>query len=173
MIDTGPGLSGDGASLFEAYTQDAKGKARVTRNRFDKGTGLGLPIAAQLVRLMGGDIGLENRSDGVRGARFWFWVPYIEAPALPPPPPPAPSASEVCDGADDDPFACRHHREVPVSLFPCVVVMDGAASGSDDSAREATVRTCVFLLWPSATLPDRPRLDVSADLCKLLPTPAT
>lgn len=75
MFDTGCGLSGDAQHLFQPYAQDRKGTARKTRTRFERGTGLGLAISAQLVRLMGGDIGLENRSDGVTGARFWFWVP--------------------------------------------------------------------------------------------------
>ena len=75
MFDTGCGLSGDAGRLFQPYAQDKGGTARRTRTRFERGTGLGLAISAQLVRLMGGDIGLENRSDGVQGARFWFWVP--------------------------------------------------------------------------------------------------
>lgn len=75
VFDTGPGLAMDSTSLFMAYSQDPHGTARKTRSRFRRGTGLGLPISAQLVKLMGGDIGLENRTDGERGARFWFWIP--------------------------------------------------------------------------------------------------
>merc|ERR1719359_894658 len=83
VFDTGCGLSSDATSLFQPYQQDTHGTARTTRNRFERGTGLGLAISAQLVRLMGGDIGLENRTDGVRGARFWFWVPSPEPPRPP------------------------------------------------------------------------------------------
>ena len=79
VFDTGCGLSCDPKSLFKPYAQDMGGTARQTRNRFERGTGLGLAISAQLVKLMGGDIGLENRTDGVRGARFWFWVPCVRA----------------------------------------------------------------------------------------------
>ena len=74
VFDTGKGLPAGSGNLFQPYGQNG-GTARATRSRFERGTGLGLAISAQLVRLMGGSIGLEDRCDGVTGARFWFHVP--------------------------------------------------------------------------------------------------
>ncbi len=46
------------------------------------GAGIGLAICAQLVKLMGGDIGLASST---RGSAFWFTVPFRETapPAIP------------------------------------------------------------------------------------------
>ena len=80
VVDTGCGLKGDTAALFRPYAQGITTTARLTATRFERGTGLGLAISSQLVRLMGGTIGLENRSDGTRGARFWFTIPCRSVP---------------------------------------------------------------------------------------------
>ena len=42
-----------------------------------QGLGLGLPVCKDLVTTMGGEIHLQNRNDGIRGARFWFEVPCL------------------------------------------------------------------------------------------------
>ena len=66
VCDTGIGLDSERAAhLFDSFTQADSSTTR----RFG-GTGLGLTIARQLARLLGGDIGVAAR-DGV-GSRFWF-----------------------------------------------------------------------------------------------------
>lgn len=82
--DTGPGLPEgvDVAKLFNPFYQGEGARAMRRRNktmrrsRGHAGTGLGLAIAYQLVNLMGGKIGLEERTD-TRGARFWFTLPIF------------------------------------------------------------------------------------------------
>jgi CheY-like chemotaxis protein len=73
ISDTGIGLQRDKQNLiFEAFAQ-VDGSA--TR-RFG-GAGLGLTITRQIVKLMGGEIGMA--SEPGKGSRFWFTVPLPRA----------------------------------------------------------------------------------------------
>lgn len=75
--DTGPGVPEDmRAAVFERFRQ-VDGS---TTRRHD-GSGLGLAITQDIVRLAGGEIGLEPRPGG--GSVFWFAWPAPEAAEAP------------------------------------------------------------------------------------------
>ena len=71
--DSGPGMSPDEMDcIFRPFEQAGSIERR------SAGTGLGLPISRQLVRLMGSDIQLQSRVG--QGSSFWFEirVPVVE-----------------------------------------------------------------------------------------------
>jgi HPt (histidine-containing phosphotransfer) domain-containing protein len=75
VTDTGPGIPHHLlANLFEPFTREDDSYAR----RY-AGAGVGLSVAKRLVESIGGEIGVD--SEPGKGARFWFTVPAIQAPA--------------------------------------------------------------------------------------------
>jgi len=71
--DTGIGIpENQVGQIFEPYVQ-----AEHAPSLQYSGTGLGLPISSRLVRLMGGELGLESTVG--EGTRFWVSVPLVEA----------------------------------------------------------------------------------------------
>ncbi len=72
--DAGPGIRAeDLATIFEPYRQLDDQRDGLP------GTGLGLPIARQLVRLMGGDLGVDSTPG--RGSSFRVLLPQSAAPS--------------------------------------------------------------------------------------------
>ncbi|MWC30931.1 sensor histidine kinase [Paenibacillus sp. MMS18-CY102] len=69
--DTGPGFSSEG--LHRAFEPLYRGEE--SRNRTTGGAGLGLTIARRVIRRHGGELAVENHSDG--GSRISGWIAAI------------------------------------------------------------------------------------------------
>ena len=76
VADTGPGIAAEELPrIFQAFYQTAEGAAK------GEGTGLGLTISREFVRLMGGE--LTVASEPGRGSVFAFTLPLAEAKSPP------------------------------------------------------------------------------------------
>ncbi len=70
VIDTGMGISPhEQRRIFEPFIQ-----SDATTTREHGGAGLGLSIASELVRRMGGELKVASEPD--KGSRFWFSLPF-------------------------------------------------------------------------------------------------
>jgi signal transduction histidine kinase len=75
VSDNGTGVPDEEVSrIFQQFEQIAEGNQRI-----GSGTGLGLPIARELARAMGGDVWYERRFP--MGSRFCFTIPIAPPPA--------------------------------------------------------------------------------------------
>jgi two-component system, OmpR family, sensor histidine kinase KdpD len=70
VADNGPGLGDDSERVFELFHRAAHTRKRAS------GTGIGLYVARELVRAMGGEVTGSNRPEG--GALFRFTLPLAE-----------------------------------------------------------------------------------------------
>jgi PAS domain S-box-containing protein len=114
--DTGVGIApAELDTLFEPFVQTRSG-----RNSYE-GTGLGLPISQQFIRLMGGEITVRSRLGA--GTIFQFWIPAgaaDEVTAL------APSLQVVGLEAGQPTYRIlvvedkREHRQILVELLSSV-----------------------------------------------------
>jgi CheY-like chemotaxis protein len=128
--DTGIGIARERQSaIFESFTQADVS----TFHRFG-GSGLGLSICRQLVKLMGGSIGLESEPD--KGSRFHFNIELQKQPAV--------DAAAAGDGSDPElrvlilaANADRHARlrEILAALGHRVVTAADAESALEALAR--------------------------------------
>jgi signal transduction histidine kinase len=70
--DSGPGVPEvERTAIFERFSRGSAGG----RRGGDSGTGLGLSLVIEDVRLHGGRVWVEDRPDGLSGARFVFELP--------------------------------------------------------------------------------------------------
>lgn len=70
ILDRGPGLvPGEEEAVLERFYRGSAGR------QGPEGTGLGLPIASELLSAWGGRVRIANRRGG--GARAWLWLPPI------------------------------------------------------------------------------------------------
>lgn len=75
--DSGIGIAGDQQSaIFDSFTQ-----ADSSMTRRYGGSGLGLAICKQIVRLLGGDIGVDSTPG--QGSNFWFTTPCVAGLSAP------------------------------------------------------------------------------------------
>ncbi|PHK93875.1 hypothetical protein CR162_16540 [Pseudoroseomonas rhizosphaerae] len=113
VTDTGPGLdAGSVARIFERFAQGDSSVARVYG-----GSGLGLPIARQLVELMGGQIGVETAPGA--GSTFWCQVPLPRVEAPPPLPRARPGASLLLLEAPGRALLAERLRELGLGVTVC------------------------------------------------------
>jgi TMAO reductase system sensor TorS len=147
--DTGIGISPDAlAHIFDAFSQ-----ADGTMRRKYGGTGLGLTIAKQLARVMGGQIGVDSMPG--RGSTFWFTVrvPAVRVAR-------AESQAQAADAvpasfrgrvllAEDNPV----NRELAVAMLEAVD-LDVAVAVDGREAVEAVAQGGIDLVLMDCQMPE-------------------
>jgi len=162
VADTGIGIApGKQQCIFQPFVQ-ADGS---TTRRYG-GTGLGLAISTQLVRMMGGEIGVESKPDG--GSRFHFTARLAASPA-PAAVRPAALAPPIRTLVVDDNGAGR--RILASFGERCGLAVETAASGPEalDLIRQAPASGCPFeLLLVDADMPEMDGFALAAQVRKRL-----
>ena len=141
--DTGSGI--DEAflpQLFEAFAQESSGPTR----RFE-GTGLGLPIARQLLHLMDGDLGVDSTRGA--GSTFTLSIPLANAAPSHATPDAVPDAIPLLRGRLPRLLVVEDHadaREVVVRLLEGRADVDEASTSDQAEAALRTGRHDVVLM---------------------------
>jgi len=158
VSDTGMGISDElKARLFEPFEQ-----ADAATSRRHGGTGLGLAISRQLVRLMGGELGVDSLPGG--GSRFSFTLALPVLPDALPPAPPAGLLGRRALVVDDNATA---RRLCAASLEGWGLHADCAASGTEALervAQEASSRVPYDLVVLDHRMPGMDGLDCARRL---------
>lgn len=157
--DTGVGIPKEKCtSIFDHFAQ-----ADASATRKHEGTGLGLSIASSLVRLMGGEIGVESE-EGV-GSKFWFQVPLPVHSAEPSRPKLPTDVTGACVLVIDDNTVNRAilSEQMEIWKFEHAAVSSGAAGLQ--FIREATRRGIdLDLIILDYQMPSMSGLEVLRDL---------
>jgi signal transduction histidine kinase/DNA-binding response OmpR family regulator/HAMP domain-containing protein len=161
--DTGIGITPEQQQrLFQPFSQ-----ADTSTSRRYGGTGLGLAISSRLVRMMGGQIGLDSAPG--RGSRFYFTARFgLRAPMLLPN---APTQAERLRGmrvliADDNEVSRELLAEVAASFgLRTMAVADGNAALQAVFHADAQ-NTPFDLLLLDWKMPKRDGIDCMAELTR-------
>jgi len=141
--DTGIGIAPEERErIFTLFSQ-----ADSSLTRRHDGIGLGLVMAARLVRSMGGEIGVTSTKS--IGSTFWFTLAlrHADGEIAPPPPPPTLAAPPA---------------QTPHELFDAELHADLRLTLGDDRAKQLLAGFCATLPASLATLeraPDLPALE--------------
>jgi len=118
--------------LFSPYVQ-----TEIGRRQGGKGSGLGLALVRQIVKLSHGRLGVE--SEVGKGSMFWFELPYSF------PPPPKPRSREMTK--DDQDFAGMSTlRPPPIPHQPLVRIMEPAYRNTPHRPEMGTTESTMPLI---------------------------
>ncbi len=155
--DTGPGVPARAQhAIFEAFTQ-----ADDSNTRTHEGTGLGLTICLELVRLMGGQLGYRERAPSEPGAATSGSVFWLNLPAMVSEKPPASERATQTPHAPA--LASRRHILVvddnEINRFVAretlaELGLDSEAVASGSAAIEALARRDFALVLMDCQMPD-------------------
>ncbi|MEM8931350.1 MAG: ATP-binding protein, partial [Acidobacteriota bacterium] len=161
--DTGIGIDATARErLFEPFHQGDSSTAR----RFG-GTGLGLAICRDLLRLMGGEIGVEPGSDGL-GSAFWFRVELPRCPSevhdeSPPRQPLSPRPGKILVAEDN-----------PINRFVLVEMLEGLGhtvetADDGDAAVDRMLATSFDLVLMDCQMPGTDGFEATRRIRRLEP----
>ena len=144
---TGPSAHGRNR-LFSPYVQ-----TEIGRRQGGKGSGLGLALVRQIVKLSNGRLGVE--SEFGKGSMFWFELPY----SLPPPPKNnslSPSASPVIHTPASAKITMTMPQSLAVPTLPYIAAAPMLRPVMDRSDRPEPRRISSDLPSPTREVPQRP-----------------